>query len=350
MAKLDDLISDKLLYNIDGDDSVRTIIGGNPTNVFDLYNVKYQWAYDIYTRQLQNHWIPEKVSMIGDKQSYNTLTEHERTAFLKILSFLIFLDSIQTNNLPNIQDYITAPEVVLSLSRQGFEESLHSRSYGHILTSIFDKKTAEEAIYYWRKDEILRNRNTYIANIYSDFINKRTIRNFIRVVIANYLLEGIYFYNGFMFFYNLGSRGMMTNTMTQIKYINRDEILHCMLFTNIIKALKVEIPDLMREMEPEIIEMVKTACKQEYDFSCHVIGDNILGMNTESIQEYCNYLGNLRLWAIGYPEVFPKSKNPYTHLETLASVEDESTSKTNIFEEQSIAYKQATSIEGWDDI
>ena len=146
-----------------------------------------------------NFWLPEKVPMVNDKISYNQLTVDEQDAYLKILSFLIFLDSIQTNNLPNISDYVTAPEVVLALSKQTEQEGVHSKSYGYILTSIFDKELADKAMYYWRDDEILLERNAYIAKIYQDFINNPTDEGFIRVIIANYLLEGLYFYNGFYF-------------------------------------------------------------------------------------------------------------------------------------------------------
>lgn len=345
-------INRKVLYNPSGDDSDKRVVGGQPTNVFDLYNIKYKWAQDIFSTMLSNHWVPEKSSMVEDKLSYTKLDEHEKESFLKILSFLIFLDSIQTNNVPNIAEYITAPEIVLCLSRQTFDEALHSKSYGWILTSIFDRETAEKAIYYWREDKILRTRNEYIANIYQQFLEGDTkdLKSLVRVMVANYLLEGLYFYNGFYFFYNLGSRGLMTDTVTQIKYINRDELQHCLLFRNILVTMFKENPGLQEECQEMVYEMVRIAVQQEIEFSNHVIGDRILGMNKQSIHDYTHYLANKRLVSLGYEPVMEKTKNPYKHLETLASVENETTAKTNIFEKQSIAYKQATILGGWDEI
>ena len=344
------MFEEKKLFNVNGNDEDKKIINANPTNVFDLYNIKYKWAIKCWDTMIANFWVPEKSSMANDKNSYLQLSEKEQEAFLKILSFLIFLDSIQTNNIPNISNYITASEVTLALSMQTFTEGLHSKSYGYILTSIFDKATAEKAIYYWKDDEVLKERNSFIAKIYQDFKDNPTDKGFVKVIIANYILEGLYFYNGFNFFYNLGSRGFMTDTVTQIKYINRDELVHCNLFRHIINSLREEEPKLFKEMENEIYDMFKNAVDQEIKFSNHIIGNDILGMTEDSIVDYTHYIANQRLKAIKLEEIFPKVKNPYKHLETLAGIEHEGTSKSNIFEVQSIAYKQANILSGWDDL
>jgi ribonucleoside-diphosphate reductase beta chain len=338
----------KLLYNPSGDDSDRKMIKGNSTNLLNLYDIKYTWSYKIWETMLQNHWIPEKSPMGADKESFKKLTEDEQDAYLKITSFLIFLDSLQTNNVPNITQYITAPEVTLPLSRQTFDEALHSRSYGHILTSIFNKDKATKAIYYWRDNEILAKRNNYIAKIYQDFNDNPTDDGLIQVIVANYLLEGLYFYNGFQFFYNLESRHLMSQTAVQIRYINRDEIQHCNLFKNIIKTIKIEEPELWARNEEKIYEMFRVAVEQEIEFSNDAIGDKILGMNKQSIYEFTHFMGNRRLSDIGLEKRFEKFKNPYEHLERIGGVEDESSQKENFFETQSIKYKQATILDGWD--
>lgn len=347
-------MKEKLLFNPLADDSNKLVFGGETSNTFNLYDIKYDWAYDsrkgIFGKMLQNHWIPEKSGMIGDKASYKNLTEAEQTAFLKILSFLIFLDSIQTNNLPNIADYITAPEITLCLARQQFDEALHSRSYGYILTSIFERETALKAIYYWREDKILLERNKTIAEIYQDFKDNPTEDSFIKVLVANFLLEGLYFYNGFMFFYNLASRGMMTDTATQIKYINRDELLHCVLFQNIINEIKKENPGLFERNKDKIYELFKKAVEQEIKFSESIIGDDILGMSKQSIYDYTNFLANRRLKQLGLEPIFEKTKDPYKHLHAIAGIDDETSNKVNVFEARSIAYKSSNILDGWNDI
>jgi len=195
----------KNLFNPKGDDTVsaRKIIGGNATNIFNLNNVEYKWANKLYRLMMENFWIPEKIALGDDKRQYSQLTPEEKTAYDGILSFLIFLDSVQTNNIPNISDYITAPEVNLILAIQTYQEAIHSQSYAYIIESIIPADKRDSIYNQWREDKILFERNKYVSQIYQNFINDRSDKNFARVLIANFLLEGVYFYNGFNFFYNL---------------------------------------------------------------------------------------------------------------------------------------------------
>ena len=130
-----EVLKKKPLFNPDGDIEIRNrrMIGGNTTNLNDFNNMKYGWVSDWYRQAMNNFWIPEEVNMNQDVLDYKKLTAPERTAYDKILSFLIFLDSIQTANLPYVGEYVTANEVNLCLSIQAFQESVHSQSYGCLL-------------------------------------------------------------------------------------------------------------------------------------------------------------------------------------------------------------------------
>ena len=105
-----ELITKRPLFNPDGDIDVgsRRIIGGNTTNLNDFNNMKYQWVSGWYRQAMNNFWVPEEINMHTDIKDYPLLPAAERRAYDKILSFLIFLDSIQTANLPNISSYVTA--------------------------------------------------------------------------------------------------------------------------------------------------------------------------------------------------------------------------------------------------
>ncbi|MFZ2890529.1 ribonucleotide-diphosphate reductase subunit beta, partial [Sulfuricurvum sp.] len=111
----------KQIYNPTSNEHVndRQIFGGNPTGIFELNNIKYQWAYNLWEMMLNNTWFPKEVDMTRDAVDYKYLTEMEKTAYDKALSQLIFMDSLQTNNLmDNVNPYVTAPEVNLILVRQ----------------------------------------------------------------------------------------------------------------------------------------------------------------------------------------------------------------------------------------
>lgn len=128
----------KPLFNPEGDPDVRLrlVINGNTTNLNDFNNMKYAWVSDWYRQAMNNFWIPEEINLSQDVKDYPRLLSAERSAYDKILSFLVFLDSIQTANLPNIGAYITANEVNLCLSIQAFQECVHSQSYSYMLDTI----------------------------------------------------------------------------------------------------------------------------------------------------------------------------------------------------------------------
>lgn len=133
----------KALFNKDGDTDLtkRRMINGNTTNLNDFNNVKYDWTSQWYRQAMNNFWIPEEINLSQDIKDYRNLTDEERTAYDKILSFLVFLDSLQTANLPNIGAYITANEVNLCLTIQAFQEAVHSQSYSYMLDTICSLKS-----------------------------------------------------------------------------------------------------------------------------------------------------------------------------------------------------------------
>ncbi|NMB14753.1 MAG: ribonucleotide-diphosphate reductase subunit beta, partial [Gallicola sp.] len=237
------------LFNENGDIelSKRRMINGNTTNLNDFNNIKYSWTSDWYRQAMNNFWIPEEINLSQDIKDYRNLKEEERRAYDKTLSFLIFLDSIQTANLPNVGDFVTANEVNLCLTIQAYQEAIHSQSYGYILDTIASPEERTDILYQWKDDERLLARNKFIGDLYNEFLEKKDVLSLMKTMIANYILEGIYFYSGFMFFYSLGRVGKMPGTVQEIRYINRDENTHLWLFRSIILELKKEQPELFTE-------------------------------------------------------------------------------------------------------
>lgn len=345
----EDGIHAKRLFNPEGNDAieVRRIIKGNPTNLFNLNDVKYQWANRSYRWMMSNFWIPEKVDLSMDVLDYNKISPSERRAYDGILSFLVFLDSIQTNNLPQISDYITAPEVGLVLAIQDYQEAIHSQAYAYVIETIVPKASRESIYEFWRQDKILFERIKYIADIYQSFIDHPNDHNFARVIVANYLLEGLYFYNGFMFFYTLASRSMMSGTAAMIKYINRDEYSHCKMFENIIKTVRDENPGMLPD--ELVYDMFRKAVDQEITWSKYIIGEDVVGITNSSIDKYTRWMANERLKDIGFAPLYEEyTENPYKHLDRIADVGGEGHVKGNFFEATVTSYNMSTAISGWD--
>ena len=335
------------LFNPDGDTSLltRRMINGNTTNLNDFNNMKYTWVSDWYRQAMNNFWIPEEINLAQDLKDYPLLTEYERTAYDKILSFLIFLDSIQTANLPNVGEYITANEVNLCLSIQTFQECIHSQSYSYMLDSICSPEKRNDILYQWKTDEHLLRRNTFIGGCYNDFQNNRDAFHFMKAVIANYILEGIYFYSGFMFFYNLSRNGKMPGSSQEIRYINRDENTHLWLFRSILLELKKEEPELFTEDKIAAYqEMMLEGVRQEIAWGKYVIGNNIAGLTSEMVEDYIRYLGNLRWTSLGFAPLYPGYTEEPADMAWVSSYANANMVKTDFFEARSTAYAKSTAL------
>jgi len=333
-----------LIFNPKWDDNVqnRTIIKWNSTWLFQLNSTKYSWAKSLYQVMIGNFWVPEKVSWLWEDaiQIKDVLTDDEKRAYKWILSFLIFLDSIQTVNLPNFNDYITAPEVNLILSIQAYQEAIHSQSYATILETVVDSKDRDEIYYFWRSDKHLLERNEFIWWIYQDFLDNPTDKSFFKWVIWNFLLESIYFYNGFAFFDTLADQWKMSATDRMISYIRRDELTHVTIFANILKEIKVEFPDIYNE--EMIINMMSIAVDQEIKWSKHILWKSIIWMWHENIENYTKWLANERLNMLGISPLYKHiTTNPYKHLDRL---QDNNWEKWNFFESTVVNYSQSSAM------
>lgn len=337
----------KPLFNPDGETDLRSrrIIGGNPTNLNDFNNLKYRWSSDWYRQAMNNFWIPEEINLAQDVKDYPNLSEPERTAYDKILSFLVFLDSIQTANLPFLGEFITANEINLCLSIQCFQESVHSQSYSYMLDTICDPVRRNAILYHWKTDEHLLRRNTFIGACYNALRLQQNEFTFLKVLMANYILEGIYFYSGFMFFYNLSRNGKMPGSAQEIRYINRDENTHLWLFRNIILELQKETPELFSaDVIHGLENMLREGVQQEIEWGHYVLGDRIPGLSKKAIEEYIHYLGNLRWTSLGYRPLYPEHTEEPASMKWVSQYADANLVKTDFFEAKSTAYAKSTAL------
>jgi len=340
-------LAKKAIFNADGDTDVlkRRMIGGNTTNLNDFNNIKYAWTSDWYRQAMNNFWIPEEINLQNDVQEYRRLTNDERSAYDKTLSFLVFLDSVQTANLPSISEYITANEVNLCLAIQTYQEAIHSQSYGYMLDTICNPSERNDILYQWKDDEHLLARNSFIGGLYNDFQKNQNPYTLVRTAIANYILEGIYFYSGFMFFYNLGRNGKMSGSVQEIRYINRDENTHLWLFRSILQELQKEEPELFTStLTDEYRAMIKEGAEQEIKWGHYVIGDKIAGLTKTMIGDYIKYLANLRCANLKFAPVYEGYEEEPAATSWINQYSNANLIKTDFFEAKSTAYAKSTAL------
>lgn len=327
------------LFNENAVDSRDTqrIFGGETTGISNLNDIKYDWVAPTYRIMVGNHWVPEKVDLSKDKITIKNLTPEEDEAVQDTLSFLIFLDSFQGNNLPNIKQYITCPGVGNLIAIQLFQEVIHSQSYQYLLDALYPFTTREAIYNRWRTNPHLLKRNRFIADIADRFLADPSKEHMKEVLVANYILEGIYFYQGFNLFYQLASRQKLVQTAKMIKYIENDEVTHVGLFANIMRE----------EMDPTgldqdlIVRMVMQGVEHEIEWTRETYGNRILGISTASSEQFVKWLAGDRLARVRIPSPYGNIQNPYRHLDA--------DKRENFFETTVTEYSRADTVTGWEE-
>ena len=330
----------KTIYNPDSTETLneRRIFGGDPDGMINFTRMKYQWALNLWDTMEGNTWFPKEVQITGDAKDYKLLTQPEKRMYDLVLSQLIFMDSLQTNNLmDNINPYITAPEVNACLSRQAYEEANHSKSYAVMVESISDNT---DLIYdMWKTDTQLREKNNYIADVYKNLSGGITDRKIVLSLFANQILEGIYFYAGFAAMYALGKSGKMLGTSQMIRFIQRDEVTHLLLFQNMINSVRKERPDLFtQDLEQEVRAMFRKAVELEASWGHYITQGQILGFTDPIITQYIQYLADRRLEAVGYKAEY-NVKNPIPWVDGYSSFNDQ---RANFFESNVVNYSKGS--------
>ncbi len=330
----------KNIYNPDSKESLtnRRVFGGDSDGMINFTKMKYQWALSLWDMMEANTWFPKEVQMTADAKDYKYLTPAEKRMYDLVLSQLIFMDSLQTNNLmDNINPYITAPEINACLSRQSYEEANHSKSYAVMVESISDNT---DLIYdMWKTDAKLREKNTYIADVYKELAGEITDEKIVLALFANQILEGLYFYAGFAAMYALGKSGKMLGTSQMIRFIQRDEVTHLLLFQNMINSVRKERPELFTaKLEEKVREMFRKAVDLEASWGAYITQGQILGFTDAIIRQYIEYLADRRLEAIGYKLEY-NVKHPIPWVDGYASFNDQ---RTNFFEGNVVNYSKGS--------
>lgn len=345
-------IKKKQLWNPLGDKPQdEKIVGGNPTGMLNFNQSRYPWADKIFKQMLDNTWFPEEVATTNEKKAYQSLDKKQQRMFDLVFSQLSFNDSLQAENLiDNLNGYITNKVVNACLCRQAFEEVLHSKSYAVLLSDAVEDNTTIFELY--RTDEKLREKNGKIAESYSKLNDGEvTTAKLFFSLVANQLLEGIYFLSGFASIYMLSDT--MRGSADMIAFIHRDEETHLALFQNIIKTFIRENPD-----EPwflyraQVNNMFDEAYILETEWMKYAMGGMV---NDAQIEATVAYFCRKRAKAIGmYDEEEDRFGHGYktTLVKKLESFGTFNDTKTNFFEGNVKNYSKGSLSfdEGWDDM
>jgi ribonucleoside-diphosphate reductase beta chain len=254
---------------------------------------------DVWNRLVNNFWLPEKVPLSNDIQSWNNLTPDEQTLTMRVFTGLTLLDTIQSKvgAVSLIPDALTPHEEAV-YTNIAFMESVHAKSYSAIFSTLCSSKEIEEAFRWSRENEFLQRKAQIILDNYDgDDPYKRKI--------ASTLLESFLFYSGFYLPMHWTSRARLTNTADLIRLIIRDEAVHgYYIGYKFQRGLETLSPERREELKNFTFELLFELYENEVDYT-HDLYDGI-GL-AEDVKKFLHYNANKALMNLGYEAMFPQS-------------------------------------------
>ncbi|MDG5787474.1 ribonucleotide-diphosphate reductase subunit beta [Evansella sp. AB-P1] len=342
-------LQERKLYDVTAPNASTGIINGHSSNVLNWDDVRFHWAYPLYKNMLANFWTPFEINMSNDVKQFENLETQEKEAFEKIIGLLAFLDSIQTDYSMHVARYLTDSSLSALMTVLSFQEVVHNQSYSYVLSSITTKGKQDEIFEYWKHDAVLRERNDFIAEGYEAFVSNPTPQTFLESIVYDVILEGLNFYSGFSFFYNLARNQKMVSTSTMINYINRDEQLHVHLFANIFKELLKEFPELNTDKNHRFVqETFRKGAELEIKWAKYIIGERTQGIDLKDLESYIKFMANKRVNELGMERPFEGYRtNPMRWIKIF---EDVNSGKTDFFEQKSRQYTKVSTDNGFDEL
>ena len=331
----------------------KRVINGT-ADVNQLVPFKYRWAWDKYLAACANHWMPQEVNMQRDIELWknpNGLTDDERLVVKRNLGFFVTADSLAANNIVlGTYRHISAPECRQYLLRQAFEEAIHTHAYQYIVESL--GLNEGEIFNAYHEIKSIRDKDEFLMpfiNVLTDPSFKtgtpETDQALLRsLIVFACIMEGLFFYVGFVQILAMGRQNKMTGSSEQYQYILRDESMHCNFGIDLINQVKLENPHLWTaDFKDEIKGLFLKAVELEYRYAEDTMPRGVLGLNAPMFKEYLRFIANRRCQQIGLDQLFEKADNPFPWMAEMIDLKKEK----NFFETRVIEYQTGGAL-SWD--
>src|SRR4051812_25148633 len=312
----------------------KRIINGQ-TDVNQLVPFKYKWAWEKYLSACANHWMPQEIQMARDIALWkdpNGLTEDERRIIKRNLGFFVTADSLAANNIVlGTYRHITAPECRQYLLRQAFEEAIHTHAYQYIVESLgLDEgemfNAYHEVASIRAKDEFLI---PFIDTLTNPNFKTGTPENDQKLlkslIVFACLMEGLFFYVGFVQILALGRQNKMIGAAEQYQYILRDESMPCNFGIDLINTIKLENPHLWTAaFQAELTALFDRAVELESRYAEDTLPRGVLGLNAPMFKQYLRFIANRRAAQIGLPQLYADAaENPFPWMSEMLDLKKE---------------------------
>lgn len=308
----------------------------------NLYPSQYKWARELYDQAIANTWYPHEIALKEDLDDFAAMTPDERHSVKFIMSFFNPAELIVNRSLAlGVYPYLKSAECHLYLAKQMWEEANHCVAFEYVLETFpFDR----EEIYSMHiqtpsmkaKEDFI---NKYMKRMTEDTLDVETAegkKDFIRNLVAtNIVMEGVWFYSGFMVMLSFRQRNKLRNFGSMINWVLRDESLHLKFGMNLIMNILEENSELLtEEFANEIRDIVIEGVDLEVAYNKDLFPKGILGLNADYVNQYVQYVADRRLEELGLPTHYNVT-NPAKWMTTATDVYE----LVNFFEQQNTSYE-----------
>ena len=273
-----------------------------------LKPINYKWAMELYDQAVANTWFPNEIQLGQDLADWKKMSDEERFALTHLMSYFNPNELLVNKALAfGVYPYVNAAECHLYLAKQMWEEANHCMSFEYVLETFpIDRDKAYSA----HVEEPTMAAKEAFESKYIKAMTEETIditttegkQKFVKNLIAyNIILEGIWFYSGFMVALSFRNRNLLRNFGSLMDWVIRDESLHLKFGINLITTVLEENEDLQtEEFANEVQEMIFEAVRLEEEYNKAMFPKGILGLNADYVNQYVKYLTDRRLEELGF--------------------------------------------------
>lgn len=328
-----------------------SLIGIPSPEDVNLHPIRYQWAYDLYQQAVRNTWFPHEIALKEDLADWEQMTEDEKHAVKFVMAFFNPGELIVNRVLAlGVYPYLKSPECHLYLAKQMWEEANHCVAFEYVLETFpFDRETIyqthlEVPSMQAKEAYIMR----YLKKMTDDRLDIESVegkKDFIRNLVAyNIVMEGTWFYSGFMVALSFRQRNQLRNFGSMINWVIRDESLHLKFGINLVHSILEENSELLtEEFAEEIRNIIIEGVELENAYNKDLFPNGILGLNADYVNQYVQYVADRRLEELGLEKHYGVT-NPAKWMSTATDVFE----LVNFFESQNTSYEVDSSASGAD--
>lgn len=308
------------IFNGEAPNKATKIFGGEASGICDWDDIKYPHILDLNEQMFGEYWIEKEIRLNEDRTQYKQeLNDEERRVYNIISGYLTTLDSV-ASKYNFIMGYLsTDPSVQQTIQLIGSFEGLHARSYQYLTSTMLNFEQKKEAFESPKVEPLLIKRNEPVFKeiqemadvafraILGEKSDSELLNKMFRAIIANLVLEGIYFTGAFAYFHSLARSNRMIGSNNMINLIKTDETQHSVFWGEIVKIMMLENEELnIQENYEWATSFIKQCVELEKEWATYLFA-NIETLSIREYRDYIEYLANIICRNTGLEEIYPNN-------------------------------------------